>query len=82
MPLGDGAELDRVTAAVTEALRLHCGPSERPFAPSASLADLSVNSLKLLRIIVEVQKTLRRPRLPIDRIGRLTTVEDLYRLFG
>lgn len=67
---------------VLEVLREHVAADARVVSSSSSLADLGIGSLKLIKLIITLQKRLCAPRVPVDRVAGVKTVGDLLKLFG
>lgn len=68
-------------AATIDAVRRQPGVNDLAIAPDSQLADLGINSLRLVRLILTLQKQLNAPPLAIEQVGNVRTVADLSKLF-
>lgn len=70
-----------ILAVIVDAVRRQPGLGELSIGHDSCLADLGINSLRLVRLILTLQKQLNAAPLAIDRVGEVRTVSDLSKLF-
>ncbi|AKJ29030.1 acyl carrier protein [Caldimonas brevitalea] len=68
---------DAKTQLLIEALERQLGESERKIQPDDRLEDISLDSLRFMLLIVDLQEKHSQYKIDIKRIGSVETVRDL-----
>ena len=65
---------------VIAVLAKHAQCDAAKIAPENSLADIGINSLKFIVVLLEIEKVTGRKMMEMDKIGKLKTVGDVFAL--
>lgn len=66
--------------AVLDVIAKHAKCDVAKLAPEVVLADLGINSLKFIMVLLEIEKVSGKKVMDINKIGKLKTVGDVLAL--
>ena len=68
--------------AMLEVIARHVRRDAVALQETEALADLDIDSLKFIVIVLEIEQTLQRSIFDVDNVGRLKTIGDILSLAG
>ena len=67
---------------ILDAVAEHTGQPASAILADAELADVGLDSLKFLLVLLDVERRLKRKVVDIGSVGKLRTMQDLLDLAG